>query len=126
MLPNATIRIWPEDALKSFEGLMNIFGIYPDNLFGVRSFENHPWVGLDITFPFPELGIGRIYKCLTHPRGFLMFDVVFPEPVPPIGRNLGNLHVDLVDQKSYHHNHRRFSAFELIELVGMEEPNEVV
>ncbi len=78
-----------------------------------RSIADHPWVGLEVDFPFPEVGRGKVVRCLTHPQGRLMFDVQFPWPVPPIH----NFQVVLVDVPDYHQDTHRFYGFELQRLV---------
>jgi hypothetical protein len=83
-LPDAILEAWPSDSLEKIGALMEMAGIDPVEAFRVKAIRDHPWVGLEVQFPFPEVGKGKITHCLTHPRGKLMFDVTFPEPVPAV------------------------------------------
>jgi hypothetical protein len=83
-LPDAILEAWSRDAMKELGGLMELAGLDPVEIFASRTIGDHPWLGLEVRFPFPEVGKGKITRCLTHPSGALMFDVTFPKPVPPI------------------------------------------
>lgn len=85
-LPKAPMRVWQPDAYEKMGGWCELAGVDPLDVYGVREFK-HPWVGMRVSFPeFEEYGYvnGEVVKCQSHPRGSLMFDVVWPEPVPSI------------------------------------------
>lgn len=110
-LPDAILEAWPTDALQKLGGLMEMAGIDPSEAFAVRAIRDHPWLGLEVKFPFPEVGKGTIIRCLTHPYGKLMFDVTFPEPVPPI------LNGQVVLNNHLYTDLHRFFGYELKALV---------
>lgn len=116
-LPEAMMNVWKPDMVKNIGGIMQMAGVDTDILF-VRSIVDHPWLGLEIEFPFPEVGKGKIIKCLTHPSGYLMFDVFFEEPVPPIRGTTGNYFVVLKDNPLYHQMTHRYYARELKDLIA--------
>jgi hypothetical protein len=73
-----TPRCWDADTQSTLGGWMALAGIDVQNAFSSHDVE-HPMVGQ--RFSTPE-GDGIITKCLTHPRGYLMFDVEFDKPTP--------------------------------------------
>lgn len=90
MLPPAPVRVWQvKDRLERARRAERT-GTPPDLGPLSREITDHPWVGLDVVFPFPEVGTGVVRKCLVHPRGELMFDVRFPGPVPRVVSWCGN------------------------------------
>jgi hypothetical protein len=118
-LPDAILEAWPSDAMQRLGGWMQLAGIDPVEAFRVSEIHDHPWVGLEVTFPFPEVGRGTITHCLTHPRGKLMFDVTFPNPVPPIQ----NLRVVLKDRLDCHCTIHRFFGHELKAIASLAQEN---
>lgn len=112
-LPEAILEAWAPDTQAKLGGLMEIAGLDPADAFLPRSVKDHPWIGLEIDFPFPEVGKGRIVRCIIHPLGKLMFDVEFPEPVPPIHGVAPNFHVVLKDKPAYCQQTHRFFGEEL-------------
>ncbi len=114
-LPEAITRAWEADTQAKLGGLMQMAGIDVAEAFSTKRVVDHPWLGLTIRFPFPEVGEGRIVDCMTHPLGQLMFDVDFPSPVPPIHGG-SNPYVALKDRPEYHETSHRFFASELLSL----------
>lgn len=110
------LRAWDHDTPAKPGGLMELAGVDPADVFRVRKIKDHPWLGLMVKFPFPEVGEGRIVNCLTHPLGKLMFDVAFPEPVPPIHGVAPEFRVILKDNPAYHQLEHRFFGDELLAL----------
>jgi hypothetical protein len=110
------LRAWEHDTPAKFGGFMELAGIDPADAFRVRKVTDHPWLGLTVRFPFPEVGEGRIVNCLTHPYGKLMFDVVFAEPVPPIQGIAPRFRAVLKDNPAYHQLEHRFFGDELLAL----------
>ena len=84
MLPDAVLEAFPSDTYQKLGGIASMAGVDLELTILPRKIVDHPWVGLDVTFPFPEVGTGKIMQCITSPRGHLLFDVEFPMPVPPI------------------------------------------
>jgi hypothetical protein len=109
-LPDAILEAWPSDSLEKLGGWMEIAGVDAVEAFAARAIRDHPWLGLEVKFPFPEVGKGAITRCLTHPYRKLMFDVAFPEPVPPI------LNGQVVLNKVLYSALHRFFGHELKEL----------
>ena len=64
-----------------------------------------------LVFSWNTETITGILRCLTHPYGKLMFDVTFPEPVPPI------LNGQVVLNKNLYSDLHRFFGHELKTLV---------
>lgn len=114
-LPEAILSAWDADTPAKLGGLMQMAGNDPAQEFRSRAIKAHPWIGLEIEFPFPEVGRGRITACLIHPRGKLMFDVEFPEPVPSIQGLAPNFYVAL---KSHPEQVHRFFGSELKALIA--------
>jgi hypothetical protein len=112
-LPDAILHAWEPDTQTKLGGLMQMAGIDPVEAFMPRAIKDHPWIGLKIDFPFPEVGRGRITNCIIHPRGKLMFDVEFPEPVPSIHGLAPNFYVALKDNPAQYEQLHRFFGHEL-------------
>lgn len=112
-LPKALMHAWHHDDPAKLGGLMEMAGVDSLTAFLPRKIEDHPWIGLKVTFPFPEIGTGEIYRCVIHPYGKLMFDVRFPQPVPPIQSR----EVVLKNNPDYYETVHRFFAEELRALV---------
>jgi hypothetical protein len=112
-LPDPNFEAWEPDTQAKLGGLMQMAGIDPVEAFMPRAVKDHPWIGLEIEFSFPEVCRGKITRCIIHPRGKLMFDVEFPEPVPPIHGLAPNFHVVLKDNPDYHQTVHRFFGHEL-------------
>ena len=117
-LPDAILEAWKPDTQARLGGIMELAGIDPTEAFMPTGIKDHPWLGLEVEFPFPELGQGQIIRCIIHPKGRLMFDVEFPEPVPPIQGVGQNFHVVLKDNPAYHQHIHRFSGCELKALIA--------
>src|SRR5688572_8349130 len=109
-LPPAMTRLWEPDSYASLAGLAELAGKSAEfeDAHRVRALD-HPWIGLTVTLPN---GTGTIRKCLTHPLGRLMFDVAYPEPVPPVQNKVAVL----VDRPDCHQMEHRFFADTLAEL----------
>lgn len=121
-LPSDVIlRAWEHDAPAKLGGWMELAGIDPCDAFRVRKIKDHPWLGLTVKFPFPEVGEGRIVNCLTHPLGSLMFDVAFPKPVPPIQGVAPRFRAVLKYNPAYHQLEHRFFGDELLALSQLAE-----
>jgi hypothetical protein len=109
-LPKAELRAWPVGTFQALAGFAEIAG-------GIGDLEDamlprawkHPWVGLTVDLPN---GRGKIMHCINHPQGEFLFDVGYPEPVPPIH----NGKLVLVDNPTYHQQSHRYHASELQEL----------
>ena len=112
-LPEAILDAWESDTQAKLGGLMQMAGIDPVEAFMPRAIKDHPWIGLEIAFQFPEVGRGKIIRCIIHPRGRLMFDVEFAEPVPPIHGLAPNFHVVLKDNPDCYQTIHRFFGHEL-------------
>ena len=110
MLPEAITRAWSSNAQEELGGWIQLAGGDVVEVFASRSISDHPWLGLEVEFPFVEVGKGKITRCLTHPKGELMFDVVFEVPVPPIHGYPGRYEVALKDYPAYHRYEHRFMA----------------
>ena len=118
-LPDAILHAWEPDTQAKLGGVMQMAGLDPVEAFMPRAVKDHPWIGLEIEFPFPEVGRGRIIRCITHPKGRLMFDVEFPDPVPSIHGLAPNFYVALKNDLTYHHQLHRFFGHELKALAEM-------
>jgi len=81
-LPEAMTRIWDNDIPGKLSGWIALAGGDPEEVFACKAIAHHPWVGLTVLFP--GIGAGKVTNCLTHPRGNLLFDVAFPDPVPKL------------------------------------------
>jgi hypothetical protein len=112
-LPDAVLEAWAPDTQAKLGGLMQMAGIDPVQAFMPRAVKDHPWIGLEIEFPFPEVGRGKIIDCIIHPRGKLMFDVEFPVPVPSIHGLAPTFRVVLKDNPAYYQSIHRFFGHEL-------------
>lgn len=119
-LPPAVMRAWDPGTPAALGGWMQLAGVDPAAAFASRPVADHPWVGLVVTFPFPEVGAGRVTGCLIHPRGELLFDVAFAAPVPHIrGRRGGPYEVSAGWQGRSVDAVHRFPAGELADLLGV-------
>jgi hypothetical protein len=120
-LPEAITRIWQPDAYEKMGGWCELAGVDPLDVYGVREFD-HPWVGMRVSFPeFEGWGYtnGEVVKCLSHPRGSLMFDVVWPEPVPTVlyvGGRFKVINLDKEGDPAYWTKHRRYMANKFVAL----------
>jgi hypothetical protein len=118
--------MWEPDDHTKLGGWVALAGRDPSEVFGVRGV-NHPWVGLEISFPFEGFGNGKIVKCLTHPKGQFMFDVEWDKPVPPVHYNLRDgYHAPFDRDETYYSSIQRYMANKLIRILGMEEVSEDV
>lgn len=125
-LPTAIQHVWERDTPAELGGWIAAAGGDPAEHFGVRPFDNHPWVGLTICFPaFADKGLQRgvIETCLTHPQGELMFDVRWDRPVGSLLYNYRQgyyIHErkDLPDKGRYClHRYRAHELWDLAEVV---------
>jgi len=112
-LPDALMEAWEPDTQAKLGGIMQIAGIDPVEQFSSKKIKDHPWLNLQVKFPFPEVGNGIIRECIIHPLGRLMFDVFFPNPVPPIHGYGERYEVVLKDRPEHHQQWHRFFAEEL-------------
>ena len=129
MLPsNVLLRAWEHDTQAKIGGYLEMAGIDPTECFNVKRVTGHEWIGLTIDFPFPQIPSGQIVRCLTHPLGQLMFDVVFPHPVPPIHSNgdCTKFEVVLENSPNYHQLEHRFFAKELLALSQLAEKDHAI
>jgi hypothetical protein len=115
-LPKALMRAWEHDTQAKLGGLMELAGIDVADQFRVRAIPDHPWLGRKVKFPFPEIGTGTVSHCLIHPMGELLFDISFPDPVPPIQGYEGHWEVVLKDRLDYYQQIQRMNARMLYEL----------
>jgi len=117
MLPDTFLRAWDHDDPQKLGGAIELAGLDFDDLFIPRGIKDHPWIGQTVQFPFPEVGEGKIVNCVIHPYGRLMFDVLFPNPVPPIhGSGPDNFRVVLNARPIWHQMEHRFFGHELKQL----------
>jgi hypothetical protein len=56
---------------------------------------------------------------MVHPRGELMFDVLFDEPVPPHQSSRDGYYIALVNNQDYHVTEHRFRAHVLKEIAHL-------
>jgi hypothetical protein len=112
-LPDAILQAWDSVDPGKLGGWMALTGIDPEEVFRSKAIRDHPWLGLEVSFPFPEVGKGQITRCVIHPRGQLMFDVTFPEPVPPIQGAGPEFRVVLQDSPEHYQEVYRFFGHEL-------------
>lgn len=125
-LPDAVI-----DGLPTLESIGNWLQVVGDNdpyetinRYQWKFAEGHPWVGLRIVF---EGQHGLIGSAIPNPQGYIMFDVLFDEPVyflrhkwpaqyeakePPMGI------------EAYRRQEHRIPGFDLQRLATMEGANE--
>ena len=82
------VRAWHEDTQRQLGGYMRLAGLDPVDIFRSKAVK-HPLIGRRVKLP---MGYAKVIGCLTHPRGRIMFDVVFEHPVPyfrvQLSRNL--------------------------------------
>ena len=72
------VRAWYADTQRQLGGYMRLVGIDPVDVFSSKAVK-HPLVGRRVKLP---MGYATVIRCLTHPRGRIMFDVLFERPVP--------------------------------------------
>lgn len=111
-------RAYDNDVWK-LGGIARIAGVDLEDTLP-KSVKDHPWIGLKVTFPdFKDEGYkdGKILNCIVHPQGKLMFDVCFPDPIPPI-HHRGSYGYELVlrDHRRYHEQVHRFFGDEIAAL----------
>jgi hypothetical protein len=112
-LPEAGLEAWDSADPEKLGGIMELAGLDPASVFLPRAIRDHPWLGLDVEFPFAEIGKGKITHCLIHPKGQLLFDVTFPEPVPPIHGTPPHFRVVGKENLDYYQTVHRFYGHEL-------------
>lgn len=110
-------RAFPSDIYK-LGGIARLAGVDIEDCLP-HSINDHPWIGQFVTFPrFSDHGFrrGRIDRCIVHPRGKLMFDVHFPNPVPLLHKSTD---WEVVTSYKYAYvQDLRFYGNELFELVN--------
>jgi hypothetical protein len=117
------LRAFPSNVREIACGWATVAGVNLEN--GLpKSVEDHPWIGCEITFPvFAAKGFvgGRITHCIVHPRGGLLFDIAWPQPVWPIqGHGYRRSHgweVVLENFPSHGSDYMRLYGTEIAELV---------
>lgn len=109
-LPNAPLRAFAADTYAQLAGWAELGGLLDQLEEAVAPHAwNHPWLGLEVELPN---GRGRITRCINHPYGEFLFDVEYPDPVPPINRGK----IVLAENEAYHQMTHRYRAEELKEL----------
>jgi hypothetical protein len=126
-LPEAVERIWSSDAQAKLGSWIELAGGDVSEVFRSRVIENHPWLDLTLHFPLLEkagfCNIGKVVRCLVHPRGELMFDVRFTEPVPPHQSLHDGYYIALANSPDHHFTEHRFRAHVLKAVAGVYEGN---
>lgn len=103
-------RAWPSDAYAKLGGWMSLAGIDPEIAFMPKRVLPER-IGMRVKLA--GLGSGRIDNCLSHPTGYLMFDVVWDKPVRAFLVNL-DYSITWIDRKrEWKRSCSRFSGREL-------------
>lgn len=116
-------RAFPARIREELGGVAQLAGIDLEERLP-KSVKDHPWMDCEVTFPaFADDGFvgGKIVRCIVHPLGRLMFDILWPAPVPPLHghgyrRPLG-WEVVLRDRPEYQELETRMFGHEIVELV---------
>jgi len=73
-------RAWDDDAMRVLGGWLELAGIDPVRTFGCKAVK-HPLIGQ--AFRVGDVVI-TVKRCITHPRGRIMFDVQFSRLCPAV------------------------------------------
>ena len=68
-LPDAILEAWEPDTQARLGGIMELAGIDPTEAFMPTGIKDHPWLGLEVAFPFPEVRRGKIIRCVSKKLG---------------------------------------------------------
>ena len=81
-------RAWGANAMGDLGGWLELASIDPQETFKSRNIKDHPYIGKRIYFKFLDdagyTATATVINCRIHPKGRLLFDLQFPEPIPDI------------------------------------------
>ncbi len=117
MLPETFLRTWEPDTIEKVGGWLGLAGADLDDLFLVKGFPDHPWLGWRVHFP--GIGTGKIIRSLFHPKGYLTFDLLYDDPVPKVDLCNGKIEVPFKNNPGYHWDLHRYTGQDLLEILKL-------